>query len=437
MERAKTALVRTLGIGVLAMLAGCATGAEVFDASIDDDGGACVPDCDGRECGDDGCGGTCDPGCMSTQTCSTAGACLDECPSTWRTVLPGVVARDTLLDNDRLIVAGNEGTDGWMGSLAACGGDLGITEEVSHPTAISVDVRALYGDANDYYVVGSIVTAADPRNGMYGRVSKLLSTQQVIGLVGSAGEDTATSVAASADGSLWMTGVADTTGANTMWGIKSTLTGQACGFAGPAPATTGRAIATDGDTVYMLADSQQHILVAVFDGTQCSTMSPCPCAPTNTATIQIGTDVTTAFNAAVVGQDLYIVGQARDTDADAGDFFGFAARLNKTSLQVGGQYKWDPTIFSDGFTDLAVDADTLYLVGGAGWEGGATFDEVVPTVRALPAQLILPVIPDWIAEPTSTILWSVSDDIDGLYVTGFAGGADSVALRCTKSGTCE
>ncbi len=36
---------------------------------------ACVPQCAGRTCGPDGCGGSCAPGCNAGEACSTAGAC--------------------------------------------------------------------------------------------------------------------------------------------------------------------------------------------------------------------------------------------------------------------------------------------------------------------------------------------------------------------------
>ncbi|MCK5806131.1 MAG: formylglycine-generating enzyme family protein, partial [Lentisphaeria bacterium] len=39
-------------------------------------GGCCSPDCTGRDCGSDGCGGICGPGCGSGETCNeTAGLC--------------------------------------------------------------------------------------------------------------------------------------------------------------------------------------------------------------------------------------------------------------------------------------------------------------------------------------------------------------------------
>jgi hypothetical protein len=51
-------------------------GGAPSDARVPD---ACVPDCDGRTCGDDGCGGTCGPGCGLSQTCNAAGRCEIDC----------------------------------------------------------------------------------------------------------------------------------------------------------------------------------------------------------------------------------------------------------------------------------------------------------------------------------------------------------------------
>jgi hypothetical protein len=39
---------------------------------------ACVPACTGKKCGSDGCGGTCGT-CTSTQTCNTSGQCAENC----------------------------------------------------------------------------------------------------------------------------------------------------------------------------------------------------------------------------------------------------------------------------------------------------------------------------------------------------------------------
>ncbi|MBN2496471.1 MAG: hypothetical protein JXR96_17895 [Deltaproteobacteria bacterium] len=39
------------------------------------DNGECTPDCTGKVCGDDGCGGQCQPGCDTGETCNAQGQC--------------------------------------------------------------------------------------------------------------------------------------------------------------------------------------------------------------------------------------------------------------------------------------------------------------------------------------------------------------------------
>jgi len=45
-------------------------GSSASDAST-----GCQPDCEGRDCGPDGCGGSCSPGCNADQTCQADGTC--------------------------------------------------------------------------------------------------------------------------------------------------------------------------------------------------------------------------------------------------------------------------------------------------------------------------------------------------------------------------
>lgn len=58
----------------------------------------CVPSCEGRECGDDGCGGQCAPGCDANAACMPGGACCT----------PDCAGREC-------------GSDGCGGTCGACG----------------------------------------------------------------------------------------------------------------------------------------------------------------------------------------------------------------------------------------------------------------------------------------------------------------------------
>lgn len=64
------------GCGKIITCGSCAPGTA---CSADQKICNCVPDCSGKVCGPDGCGGLCGSGCQTGYTCF-AGACTDECP---------------------------------------------------------------------------------------------------------------------------------------------------------------------------------------------------------------------------------------------------------------------------------------------------------------------------------------------------------------------
>ena len=49
----------------------------------------CTPDCDGLECGSDGCGGTCTPGCAADESCNASGQCVTAVVGEFVTIQPG------------------------------------------------------------------------------------------------------------------------------------------------------------------------------------------------------------------------------------------------------------------------------------------------------------------------------------------------------------
>ena len=84
--------------------AGQCVGAPPVDAG-QGDGGACLPMCGGKTCGDDGCGGTCGV-CIGGQTCSAAGQCAG--PGVDAASQPDLPGQPELPQAD----GGSGGTDG-------------------------------------------------------------------------------------------------------------------------------------------------------------------------------------------------------------------------------------------------------------------------------------------------------------------------------------
>ncbi|HUU01545.1 MAG TPA: formylglycine-generating enzyme family protein [Myxococcota bacterium] len=59
----------------------CTPGCGLFDTcNASGSCDPCVPDCTNRNCGDDKCGGTCGPGCGPLQVCDPGGQCIDCSP---------------------------------------------------------------------------------------------------------------------------------------------------------------------------------------------------------------------------------------------------------------------------------------------------------------------------------------------------------------------
>jgi|GEM_PF-1416032 len=86
---------------------------------------SCTPDCSGKVCGDDGCGGVCGPGCGPGQFCETAGTCTDvpndACETATALTLGSTVAGDTSatdIANDYSVSAGQCAQNDSFGSSA-------------------------------------------------------------------------------------------------------------------------------------------------------------------------------------------------------------------------------------------------------------------------------------------------------------------------------
>ena len=62
-------------------IAGCSPDKTADTSIVEEDTATtqCIPECDDRECGSDGCGGTCGTGCLGEGVCDEAlGQCICE-----------------------------------------------------------------------------------------------------------------------------------------------------------------------------------------------------------------------------------------------------------------------------------------------------------------------------------------------------------------------
>lgn len=144
----------------------------------------CVPNCEGRVCGNNGCGGECEPGCGENEVCNLQGQCDATCvweddkPTSWG---PGAVVSSLATPGDAAVVKatcfdytgegdGDNGLKGLAGQVngplsdAVNGGDIaiifelaGVTDFVNTP---SFQLNGLLGESTvnppaltgDFYV---------------------------------------------------------------------------------------------------------------------------------------------------------------------------------------------------------------------------------------------------------------------------------------------
>jgi hypothetical protein len=416
----------------------------------------CAENCVGRACGDDGCGGTCgtcEPGfaCTPAGTCSCGGTlcgslccsgsqvCLEGacCDPTWSTSLPGVSVRGVARDTDgSLYLAGSSGSLAWVAAFDACGNRLReATFASTGATSTSLSGLTLTGD--DVYVVGQTLEAGtDPGNGVWARLFKAtLASAWVNPLWGSDQPDEAWAVAVSG-GDVWMTGPAAITASGSdAWVIRGQPTGAACGFAAfpAAPGGVGRDAIVSGGRAYVAGAWGGEAFLTSWGAGECA-FTPgdgCPCPPTGTTvTFQSsGAAYTEARAIVALGSGFYVAGFS---DV-GGDYGGMVARIASTVVTEAP--RWNPTTLVDAYTALAADAtgSAIYATGTQGWDGSGEAGSAV-----LARYGTAGVTSEWQVNPAGAwACWDVVvDALGGVVVGCLVPGGGSTLRRCLPTGVC-
>ncbi|HMR80928.1 MAG TPA: hypothetical protein PKD61_37715, partial [Polyangiaceae bacterium] len=156
------------GSGASAGQGGTASGGS---AGAGGSGGGCVPSCAGKQCGSDGCGSSCAPGCSANETCNGSGQCQATCSPTWYTALAGATVNGAVLSGQNLYADCSKTAGGWVGRVDVCAGALAKESSVSPAGSQSSSLSKGIFAGGSLYVVGSVVTSADPRNGLYAKLN--------------------------------------------------------------------------------------------------------------------------------------------------------------------------------------------------------------------------------------------------------------------------
>jgi hypothetical protein len=417
----------------------------------------CEPACDGRECGDDGCGGSCGacgdgfvcgpdgrctcPGtacgaacCGTTEVC-LSGAC---CEPTWRVETSAALSALARDDDGTLYVAGKDGTQAYVAAYDACGARLREQRFTQPAAATATALSAIALAGTEVYVAGqALLAGTDPGNGMWARLPKAtLTPTWGAGLWGGDHLDEIWSVGVTTAGDGWMFGTISTDfPPTTSWVVRGYAdTGRACGF-GMFPSATGsvgRGLLLTGGRVYLAGVREGRGVVTSFADTECGfTAGPCPCTPSgDVVTMEVaGAAHTEVRGLAAAGGVVYGAGFA-DIGGDLGALVAGSAGTTVTFAP-----RWNPTAQIDAFNDLAADpgGGVLYAVGTQGWPGAGETGQGVVARYAVPG-----LAAEWRALPTGT--WAcldvVVDAAGGVVTSCSAPGSRSVLARCLASGAC-
>lgn len=118
------------------------------DATTSTSSGPCTPQCDGRACGDDGCGATCGA-CGDEQACSSDGQCIDVDPG----AMSFFVTSQGNLSGD---FGGVDGADAFCQDLAEAAG-AGDRAWRAYLSTAGEDARARIGSGPWYDAAGALV----------------------------------------------------------------------------------------------------------------------------------------------------------------------------------------------------------------------------------------------------------------------------------------
>ncbi len=427
----------------------CCSAGQVCNA-----GACCTPNCAGRTCGPDGCGGSCPPGCGTGLTCSATGTCTCSgtvcgaaccpagdacisgacCDERWTYSFTATKVVDLALDPDGTIyAAGIQSGQVYVIALDACGARL-RDAAFALPSTTATAGAHLTAAGSDLYVVSQFTEAGtDPGDGMWARLDKAsLARTWVQRLDGDpAYSDDVYRIAVADDGNIWMAGVMGSGAATTRaWGLKGTSAGSVCGW-DVFPGTAARALAnlSAGGRIWLTGVRGVETFLTSYAPSECSAGGPAcaACTPSGPTVAWLPTGMTEAQGRALarLGATTWVVGWVTEATGDSGGMI-----VGVTGSTYGAPLVWDPTANPDGFMGVAASAagTELYL---AGFTNGIDTGLVARYVPSSPTLA-------WTATPAGAGRCRdvVVDAAGGIVLLCGGPGNNDTIRRCLGTGAC-
>lgn len=412
--------------------------AEV-DAPAESSKDSCVATCFGRQCGSDGCGGICAPGCAQGTACLDDGTCEHGCVAAFSTGLIGPSLRSIALDSDGLLYAsGVESSDGVVRVLSACNGATQGEAPVKVDGALLTRPSSVAIAGDFLYVGGSLASLqnGDPGAGFAARISKtLLAASWSATFEGTQNHDELHFLSVDDTGAVWAGGTLDIL-APEAWLLRIGADGKYCTF--DCPGTSGSLWASysapGSGVIYLAGEADGKAFVSRYASGSCwqtgSCADPSSCQPAWTATFDLAGRPASPRDLVVAGGYAYVAGEVGEHP----DKSGFVAAVSLSTGNVGAVYEYNPTSEYDTFLAIAADAESgLYVTGSVGWDG----DTFLGATRVT-AKLVAPTLElAWKYESSSDLVGRdiAIDATDGVYFVADTPDGSRL-VRCTKAGLC-
>jgi hypothetical protein len=405
-------------------------------------GSGCIPDCTGKQCGDDGCGMPCPPGCSATETCE-AGGCVPSVSCTpWKTAIAGVDPTEVVIDASTLLLSGSLAAEPWVGRLEACSGGGLQSAKIDLGGGKTGSASSLARAGASIYAVGNAMPGAtDSGDGWFARLDPTSLAPAWTELASpSSTNDLLYDLVVAGSGGVWAVGEGAVGASSQAWVAKLSAGSGACSFLLGATGAKLWSVSADGSDVYVAGREGSAVVVHRFVDGACSPAPGCSCAPAASSPkiSYPGASFTEARAILAMGGHVHLAGLA---DPGDGNFFAFVMRVDPGNGTVLGTFEWNPSTAVDGFLDLASDGTALYVGGGQNYDG--SWANALPVLTALPFPLPANASAIWTLQPSSgKAASSIAVDTGadgGVYLAlldAIGASLSAVIMRCDKAGNC-
>lgn len=409
------------------------TSSELGTTTENNTTGGCVPDCIGRECGPDGCGASCSPGCNSEKECGADGLCI-ACAPTWASVLGSGLQTAHFFDRGSLLVTGELGSSALLAKVSMCTGETLDSLTLATDSATLVATAATATGAT-WTIAGNLDSELlGTEVGFYGELDFDTLSSDDLFLLPPELEELRTVVDAG-NGTRWFGGAGFPDGVTPLPRFvyqDAEVPESSCSLSLTGDLERGavRSALVHDARIYLGGTHDGSAFFARFDPAQCS-LDSCSCEPD--LFVPLYPDVASGiWEMKLAGDTLYAVGYRND-DAGVG-LEGFLIEIDLTLGSILDEWRWNPTANNDVIRNLWIQGETIYVV--ALTDGGGTKQSSSGALVALSPNLAAG--PAWTrALPQLTNATAVVATDEAVFIAGRNSEFEQGwVMRCTQDGLC-